>query len=141
LSPLSVFVGSWMVEVSLPGAAPARSVFEWILGGAYLLQRTSVPMPEAPDSFSVVAAEPADGRYVQHYFDSRGVSRVYEMTLVDNVWTLTRSSADFSPLDFAQRYVGVISADGGRISGRWETAPPGGSEWELDFALNYTRER
>jgi hypothetical protein len=28
----------------------------------------------------------------------RGVARVYRMTLDDNVWTLLRDEADFSPL-------------------------------------------
>ncbi|MEV0714873.1 hypothetical protein [Asanoa sp. NPDC050611] len=139
-------MGTWVVDARMPGVAPAadapvvRSVFEWILGGAYLAQRTSVPIPGVPDSLAIVATEPADGRYTQHYFDSRGVSRLYVMTFDGSVWTLTRRSADFSSFDFAQRFVGTFSAGGDRIEGRWEKAMPG-SGWELDFELNYTRDR
>lgn len=136
MSDLEIFVGEWTVEVGFPGVPPARSVFEWILGGAYLAQRTEVPLPEVPDSLSLVA--PADCGYTQHYFDSRGVSRLYAMTFDGGRWTLLREAADFTPLDFAQRFTGVFSADGDRIDGSWEKKDPGG-DWSPDFELVYTR--
>ena len=40
--------------------------------------------------------------------------------------------ADFTPLEFSQRFTGTFSADGRRIDGRWESAQDG-SDWELDF--------
>jgi hypothetical protein len=145
-SDLEIFVGQWALEVRFPGAEPggpagepaARSGFEWILGGRYLAQRTEISVPEAPDSLAIVAADQDGGRYTQHYYDSRGVTRLYAMTFAAGVWTLVRESADFSPLDFAQRFTGTFSADGNRIDGRWEKALPG-SGWELDFELNYVR--
>ena len=76
--------------------------------------------------------------YVQHYFDSRGVVRLYEMDVDGSEWTLTRVAPDFSPLDFAQRWLGRFSDDGDTIEGRWETSPDG-REWELDFTLTYRR--
>ena len=142
-SELDVLVGQWTVTVRFPGPEPtgtaeARSVFEWILDGKYLVQRTEVSIPEAPDSMSVVAAS-ADGQsYTQHYYDARGVTRLYAMTFVDRVWTLTREAADFSPLDFRQRFVGTVSPDGDRIDGAWEMGTPDGG-WKLDFELTYTR--
>jgi hypothetical protein len=80
------------------------------------------------------------GGYTQHYFDSRGVVRLYAMSLVDGVWTLTRESPDFSPLDFRQRFTGTISEDENTITGAWEKCLDGG-EWEHDFALTYRRAR
>jgi hypothetical protein len=44
----------------------------------------------------------------------------------------------FTPLDFWQRFTGEFSADGGTISGRWETSQ-GGSTWEHDFDLTYRK--
>ena len=110
LEALDVFVGEWEVEASFdpdPDFGPARASFEWALDRTFLLQRSQVPHPEAPDSLSVIAADPESGAYTQHYFDSRGVVRVYEMTLADGAWTLLRTAADFSPLPFAQRYTGA----------------------------------
>jgi hypothetical protein len=34
--------------------------FEWTLGGAFLLQRSSVPVPGAPDGTSVIGPDAGD---------------------------------------------------------------------------------
>jgi hypothetical protein len=140
LARLGVFVGDWTVEARFPGQPPAsaRSRFEWALGGQFLLQHTEVPIPEAPDSLAIVGTDPRTGGYTQHYYDSRGVARLYAMTFADGVWTLTRKLADFSPLDFGQRFTGTFSEDGSAITGGWEKCPEGGA-WEHDFALTYRR--
>jgi hypothetical protein len=135
LEQLNAFVGEWTVEVDLPGAPidqPARSRFEWDLNRQFLVQRTTIPIPEAPDSFCVYSADP----YLQHYYDSRGVIRVYEMTLEGGRWTLHRGKPDFTPLSFHQRYIGTFGD--GTIEGAWETSQDGES-WELDFHLNYSK--
>jgi len=75
---------------------------------------------------------------LQHYFDQRGVARVYEMSLEDRVWTLERTKQDFSPCEFAQRFTGTLSTDGTRIDGTWEIARDKRT-WEKDFDLNYVR--
>lgn len=148
LARLDVFVGHWSLEARFPGQEPAgpagggpavRSRFEWTLAGQFLLQRTEVPIPDVPDSLAIVAASPQTGRYTQHYYDSRGVARVYAMSFADRVWTLTRESPDFSALDFRQRFTGTFSADGNTITGAWEKSAAGGGEWEHDFALIYHR--
>ena len=138
---LEVFVGEWVAQVLLPDAPAGRTTFEWTLGGRYLLQRAYSPRPEFPDGLMIISSDDDSGRYTQHYFDSRGVTRVYRMTLADGVWTLWRDQPDFSALDFAQRYVGRFSADGDTIEGRWETSHDGGASWEVDFGLRYTRVR
>jgi hypothetical protein len=145
LERLETFVGEWGIEAPafpLPQelADAARMTFEWILGGAFLLQRSSVPVPQAPDGFSVIGVDAAGDGYVQHYFDSRGIARVYAMTFDGGSWTLERHTSDFSPLPFHQRWIGTFGSDGDRIEGRWETSPDG-SDWELDFELLYHRVR
>jgi hypothetical protein len=146
LQALDVLVGEWALDVVFPqGPHPAAkevratSRFEWILDGAFLLQRTDVPLPEAPDGHMVIALDHDGAGFTQHYFDSRGVVRLYAMTLAHGVWTLERTAPDFSPLDFCQRYVGEIADDGSAITGRWDSAPVGTEDWELDFHLSYHR--
>jgi hypothetical protein len=116
----------------------ARSRFEWALDGQFLLQRTEVPVPEAPDSLTIVSADLKTGAYTQHYYDSRGVVRLYAMTFAGGVWTLLRESPDFSPLDFRQRFTGTFSQDGTTISGAWDKRL-NGTGWEHDFDLAYHR--
>ncbi|HEX3788463.1 MAG TPA: hypothetical protein VHW44_11425 [Pseudonocardiaceae bacterium] len=144
LARLDVFIGDWSMAARFPGDPGAdggpvgRSRFEWALGGQFLLQHVEIPIPEAPDSLAIVGTDPRTGDYAQHYYDSRGVARVYAMSFTNGLWTLTRESADFSPLDFGQRFTGTFSADRNTITGAWEKCPDG-AEWEHDFALTYHR--
>jgi len=119
LARLDVFVGEWVMEARFPGDQPTpssaagdgpqvRSRFEWVLDPQFLLQRTEIPIPEAPDSLTIVSVDPQTGAYTQHYYDSRGVARLYAMTLAGGMWTLTRESPDFTPLDFRQRFTGTF---------------------------------
>lgn len=141
LARLEAFVGRWRIEapgLPAPAAGGAAWVgFEWTLGGAFLLQQSSIPVPGAPDSLSLIGPDQADG-YTQHYFDSRGIARSYAMTFDGRRWTLERHTADFSPLHFHQRWQAQLSADGRSIAGRWERSPDGRA-WEVDFELSYHR--
>jgi hypothetical protein len=144
LAALDVLVGEWSMEARFQDApaadAGARVVFEWLAGGQFLIQRWWVPLPEAPDGIALIGQDPAmNGRYLQHYFDSRGVARVYQMTLDGGVWKLWRVEADFSPLAFGQRFTGTISSDGQVIEGAWEICHDGNS-WRHDFDLTYRKQ-
>ncbi|HEY3095205.1 MAG TPA: hypothetical protein VGK05_00045 [Acidimicrobiia bacterium] len=142
LAPLEPLVGEWSVQALFQGAPPSdlrgRTVFEWMTGGHFLVQRWEVPIDEAPDGLAVIGPDQDNNGYLQHYFDSRGVARVYAMSFDDGVWKLSRTTADFSPLDFSQRFTGTFSDDGRTIRGGWELCHDG-SIWELDFDLVYTR--
>jgi hypothetical protein len=138
---LERFIGEWTMQVAFPGAPPVsggRVVFEWMTGERFLIQRWEVPVPEAPDGLAIIGFDEGRGTLLQHYFDSRGIARVYAMSIEDGVWTLRREAPDFSPLDFAQRFTGTFSDDGRSIVGRWEIAHDG-STWEHDFDLTYVR--
>jgi hypothetical protein len=139
---LAPFLGDWTMEVEFPGAPPTGPggslSFEWMPGQKFLVQRWEVPVPEAPDGIAIIGFDEGRGTYLQHYFDSRGVARLYEMGFADEVWTLRRSEPDFSPLNFSQRFTGRFSADGQTIDGRWEICHDG-STWEHDFGITYSK--
>jgi hypothetical protein len=138
LDRLDALVGQWTLEAGPPGGPPwpgeARSSFEWLEGRTFLIERSTVDMPEAPDAIKIIGAGDEPETFRQHYFDSRGVHRVYEMTLGDGVWKLWRDS----PNPFTQRFCGTFSEDGETIAGRWEKAVDG-SNWDTDFELTYRR--
>src|SRR5918999_260422 len=127
LERLDALVGEWEITVPLMEAA-GRTTFEWLEGGGFLIQRSTVDRPEFPNAISIIGATGRDGGLQQHYFDSRGVARVYDMALEDGVWTLFREGPDWP-----QRFVGELSEDGGTIIGRWERGTAMGAPLELDF--------
>jgi hypothetical protein len=93
LERLDAFIGEWSVEVPFAPGVTGRVVFEWVLGGQFLLERSEVPdVPEAPDGIAIIGLDRDGGAYTQHYFDSRGVARLYAMTFRDGVWTLVRDA-------------------------------------------------
>jgi hypothetical protein len=137
LKELEVLIGEWTMEAIPPGGEPwpgeARTTFEWMKGNQLLLERSTVEMPEAPDSVCVIGCDAANGTYYQLYTDERGVCRVYEMSIGNGEWKLWRDGEPFS-----QRFTATISEDGNRIEGRWELAEDG-ENFRTDFDLIYTK--
>jgi hypothetical protein len=126
---LNVLVGEWDTEIPLPGeTVRGHSTVERL--GEFLVYRSTVDKPEFPDSVSILDS----GAGESHYFDSRGVTRIYESRLEDGVWTLARADDDFH-----QRFIGEIGEDGRTIRGRWERSDDEGATWEHDFDVIFRR--
>ena len=137
LERLDPLVGECTIEGTVPSDPPlavrGRATFEWLTGGSFLVQSWDVAHPDFPDGIAIIGSNASAEAFRQHYFDSRGVFRVYEMSLRDNVWKLWRDSPNFS-----QRFTGTFSDDGKTITGRWEKSSDG-SNWEHDFDLTYMK--
>lgn len=136
LRRLEVLEGRWAAEVTLRGdkvVRGGRTTFGWLQGGHFLLQRFTSPIPEAPSGMTVIGAVAETDAYVQHYYDSRGVERVYHMTLCGDEWTLWREAPGF-----CQRFHATISPDGATITGEWDVSADG-EEWQRDFELVYRK--
>lgn len=141
---LEPLIGEWQIEAVFPKEweVPASDQsggcsFEWMGGKEFVVQRWQAPDP-APDGLAVLGADPDGTGYLQHYFDARGVARVYRMTFESGEWNLWRDVPDFSELPFRQRWTAKFSEDGNRIEGTWERTEDDGS-WIKDFDLIYTR--
>ncbi|HEX4218999.1 MAG TPA: hypothetical protein VHZ02_11555, partial [Acidimicrobiales bacterium] len=100
---------------------------------AHLVQSSTVDIADAPDTVSIIGCDAANGSYVMLYADDRGVSRVYQMSMVNSEWTLQR---DGDP--FPQRFVATIGEDGNTIVGRWDKAEDGAT-FTTDFYVTYRR--
>jgi len=139
---LAPLIGEWSMTMVMPGVElpdiAARVTFEWMGDKAFVLERWTVPIPEAPDGLAVIGWDEGRGTYLQHYFDERGVARVYEMGFDGRTWTLERTKPDFSDFNFSQRFTGTLSDDGRRIDGTFEIAHDH-ETWEKDFDGVYTR--
>ena len=137
LQRLKPLIGRWSMEMVVAGAPPSdergKVSFEWGPQQGFVEQRWEVPVAEAPDGLAVIAADPDGGALVQHYFDSRGVVRRYELAIDDELWTLERLAPGFN-----QRFEGRFVDGGETIDGAWEMSEDG-EEWHRDFGLVYRR--
>lgn len=70
-----------------------------------------------------------------HYFDSRGVFRVYELSADAEALRFSRSAPGFS-----QRFTGRFEDGGNTIVGRWQ-ASQDDVRWEEDLSITYRRAR
>ena len=133
---LEPLIGRW--EIPVDGGEPGYTTFAWALGRRFVEQRSSLPVAGAPDGLMIIAPAASGDGFTQHYFDSRGVVRLYAMRFDGRELVLERHEPDFSELPFHQRFEGTLSADGDRMDGRWLRSDDGGT-WEVDFPLTFVR--
>lgn len=99
----------------------------------FVVQREEEVSPEYPHGSRIIGLDDAAGTYCVLHYDSRGVSKIYQVSLSNEVWKVWR---DF--LGFSQRFSGTLTEDGKTITASWEKSVDG-SKWERDFDLKYTR--
>ena len=137
LTHVERLVGAWDIPL---GDASGTMTLEPVLAGTAFLQRSTIPVPSAPEALSIIAVDQVRDRLLMHYFDDRGVTRLYVMTIDEDGWTLTRDEADFTRLPFRQRFSATFEDGGDTIRGRWERTDPGpDGDWMIDFDLVYRR--
>lgn len=139
-------IGEWRTEGEIPIDPPMRisgtTTIESL--GAFIVIRSVGEPVEVPDSISIIGGAPEGDAQPMHYFDSRGVERLYLTSVEGSTWTIWRAPGEDwngpQGPGFNQRFIGDISADGGSIEGRWERGiGEAGDEWEIDFPIRYSR--
>jgi hypothetical protein len=139
-------IGEWHGEGEVPVEPPMQISMEAKierLGEFIVLSSVGTPA-EVPDSVSIIGGARAGEPQPMHYFDSRGVKRLFMMSLEGSTWKIWRAPGEdwkgpHGP-GFNQRFIGEISADGNTIEGRWERGMgDAGDKWEIDFPINYFR--
>jgi hypothetical protein len=134
---LAALVGEWRTDINMPLDPPivtsGRTTCEWSEDGSFLIVRGSVEHPDFPSLTAILGGDDETERYSMLYFDSRGISRLYEMSLSTEVWKLWREAPELS-----QRFIGKFSEDGNTMVGAWERSSDG-AHWEYDFDLMYTK--
>lgn len=130
-------IGRWEAEGAhpmLPGdAIRGTSTFEWLEGRRFVIWRSHYEHPEIPDAITIIGV--TDGELSMHYFDQRGVYRVYAASLDQAAWRYWR---DASAPDFSQRFTGTFSDDDNTITGRGQLSKDG-ETWEGDLDLDFHR--
>jgi hypothetical protein len=136
----------------MPGVVVhGTAVVDWLEGERFLMHRARTDHPDFPDSLWIIGdmardrVDGADGggdsaarapsSWQVHYFDSRGVFRVYETRMADDAWRWWRDAAGFS-----QRFTGRFMDGGDTIVGRSQLRKDD-DHWADDLAITYRRRR
>ena len=137
LKSLKPLVGPWEMEIRwseethklIGGPLTVRGTveFEVIGGGGFLVLRMGA------DAHWIMGRDDTSRQYRVLYADSRGVSRIYEMSLNGGLWKMWRKAPGFH-----QRFTGRFSRNKRMIIARWEKSA-NGSKWQLDFNVKYTK--
>jgi len=140
-------IGEWHGEGELPIDPPMRLSVEATIErlGAFVVYRSAGEPAEVPDTISVIGGAPDGEPQPMHYFDDRGVKRLYLTVVEGSTWRIWRAPGeDWNSPDgpgFNQRFIGEISDDGNTIDARWERGiGDSGDQWEIDFAITYIRQ-
>ena len=80
LRRLDVLVGEWDTEAPAMDAR-GRTSFAWLEGGGFLIETVGGPATRSPTRSASSATTGRTALCSGAYFDSRGVARVYEMSL------------------------------------------------------------
>jgi hypothetical protein len=147
---LGRLVGTWTIEAShpaMPGMVVSGTVnIEWLEGARFLIHRARVEHDDFPDSISIIGVtdhDRAEGasesddepRLSMHYFDSRGVFRVYAASIDDAAWRMWRDAPGFS-----QRFAGTFADENDTIAGAWQLCTDD-KTWQDDLKITYRRRR
>jgi hypothetical protein len=128
--PLDRLLGIWDVAMdhhAVDGIAAGQHVYERVLDGAFVGARWALDNPAFPDAQALMTDE------VMHYFDVRGVIRVFEVTWTEDGWTLVLLSPEFS-----QRMVSAfVGPDEVRTEGF--LSEDLGETWNYDFVMELSR--
>ncbi len=136
LKELAILVGEWKTKgfhPMLPSPVQGHASFGWLEEGAFFYWRSSYEKPGPPNGIALIGRDDTTGNYDMLYFDERGVSRIYQMSLEGKIWKYWRNAPGF-----LQRTTCQISADLKTIVAHGEKSSDGVS-WEQDLDLTYTR--
>jgi len=135
LDGFDALVGQWETEGSHPFVKePIRgqASFEWLPGRRFLIWRSEQTPTTVPTAIAVIGGGDTPGTWPLHYFDSRGVFRVYTTNMAGGVWKFWRDEPGF-----LQRATGRFR-DGGRVLEiRTELNEYG--TWKADLEMTYRR--
>lgn len=133
LDQLAPLVGEWSSSSKTYPEGRGRMTVAPTAEGKFLRIDSRIEDERFPQSTQIIGSDDASDDYTVLYYDSRGVYRVYRMSLIDRQWKSWRNAPRFN-----QRYSGQISEDGRTITGRWEMSEDG-KHWKVDFDLNYEK--
>ncbi len=124
-------IGAWTSSSKKSPEGRARMTVAPVEGGKFLRIDARIEDERFPVSTQIVGSDEASDECIALYYDSRGVHRIYRMTVGSGTWRVWREAPGFN-----QRFTGRIKD--GSIEGQWEFSEDGKS-WEVDFDITYRK--
>ena len=127
---LDRLIGTWdvtMDHAAMPQPVSGRQRYERVLEGAFVMLHWTYDHPEFPDAIAML------DDHTYHYFDVRGVARVFDLTVDDSGWAMVRHDEDFW-----QRSTGRFRGTDA-IDGTGENSYDAGATWQHDFSMSCVR--
>jgi hypothetical protein len=127
---LDRLLGTWessMQHVAIPEPIVGRQLFERVLDGAFVMLRWTSDHPDVPDAIALLE----EGKY--HYFDVRGLTRLFDLEVDDSGWSMIRRDSDF----WQRSTVRFVGSDA--MEGAGENSHDEGKTWEHDYSISFTR--
>jgi hypothetical protein len=138
-------VGDWTTEAThpqMPGVVIAgSSTYEWLDGQRFVIFRSHYEHPDIPDGISIMGD--TNGLHM-HYFDSRGVYRLYELKVLGDGWAteMKRDSPAGSfasgSAPFSQRMTCCFEDADQTMSGKGRMSHDD-LHWDDDLQITYRR--
>lgn len=94
--------------------------------GSFVMLHWTYDHPEFPDAIAML------DEHTYHYFDVRGVTRVFDLTIDDSGWAMIRHDEDFWQLS------GQVPRHGRHRRHRGNSHDAGAT-WQHDFSMSYVR--
>ncbi len=139
LSAFSPFIGTWTTvghHEMMPGITlHGHTVFEWHEGGAFVRVRSAIDEKGIPSAIALIGSDDAVEQFTMLYFDERGVSRQFEVSIAGRVLRWSRTAPGFS-----QRFVLTMDVSGDTLVGV-SSLSKDDATWEQDMELTYARDR
>lgn len=136
LKPFEFLIGSWRTTGShpdVPGTTfHGHTNFEWTEGGAFIVMHSEIDEPEIPSGVAIFGAD--ENEFFLSYFDERGVSRKYEVSVKDGEMIWKRDDAKL-----AQCMTFTVHEGGAQIVCKGRKSEKGGA-WGDDLQLTYDRQ-
>ena len=130
MSALDRLLGTWhftMHHSAVSEPVTGQQRYERVLNGAFVQQHWTYNHPDFPDAMALLS----DDRY--HYFDVRGIVRVFDLEMDEGGWSMIRLDENFSQRSTA-RFRGPDVMDG-----TGEASHDAGVTWQPDFTMTYHR--
>ncbi len=96
--------------------------------------RSEVDQPQFPSGLAVIGSDDVAGKFAMTYFDERGTSRIFQVTVGDRTMTWRRDDPQFS------QSMTIMAEDGGdKLVSKGRMSRQGGA-WVDDRSQVYLRE-